>query len=181
MVAGLPGSGKSTLARKLARKYKLEHISTDSVRKRIFKKVMPAEFGKGSYNEDLRMAVYDTIFFLLYTLLKHNIGCVLDGTFYKEALRTKVKRICYRFNAKFLLIIVKSPETLIANRFKERERSTHRRLSDADYEIYKKYKSLYQPTKLDHLEIDATQESAEILKMIDNAIKKSDYPKTHKK
>ncbi|MCK4896882.1 MAG: AAA family ATPase, partial [Candidatus Heimdallarchaeota archaeon] len=36
LLAGLPGTGKSTLARKLARRYRLEHISTDSVRKRIF-------------------------------------------------------------------------------------------------------------------------------------------------
>ncbi|MFW9853211.1 MAG: AAA family ATPase, partial [Candidatus Thorarchaeota archaeon] len=39
LLAGLPGTGKSTLARKLARRYRLEHISTDSVRKRIFRDV----------------------------------------------------------------------------------------------------------------------------------------------
>ena len=122
LLAGLPGTGKSTLARKLARKYRLEHIGTDSVRKRIFRDVRRNVFGRGSYSLRQRTIVYDTIYYVLYTLLKHGVGCVLDGTFYQDKLRSKVGRICARFDARFLLVIVNSPEDLIRKRFEEREK-----------------------------------------------------------
>ncbi|MHA1222878.1 MAG: AAA family ATPase [Candidatus Heimdallarchaeaceae archaeon] len=172
VLAGLPGTGKSTLARKLARRYRLEHISTDSVRKRIFRDVHKDDFGRGSYSTKQRMVVYDTIYYVLYTLLKHGVGCVLDGTFYQERLRSKVMRICHRFNAQFLLVLVDCPEEIIDKRFKEREKHKRRTLSDADAEIYKKFKVLFQPTKLPHIRVNMASDYNEILEMIRNALSK---------
>ncbi len=170
LLAGLPGTGKSTLARKLARRYRLEHISTDSVRKRIFRDVRHNTFGRGSYSERQRMIVYDAIFYVIYTLLKHNVGVVLDGTFYRERLRSKVKRIAERFDAKFLLVIVTCPESLIRKRFEERDTRKRRTLSDADTKIFEKFKQLFEPTKLEHLEVDMTSDYQKILEMISNAL-----------
>ena len=164
LLAGLPGTGKSTLARKLARRYRLEHISTDSVRKRIFRDVRRNTFGRGSYSERQRMIVYDTIYYVIYTLLKHNIGVVLDGTFYRERLRSKVKRIAERFDAKFLLVMVKCPESLIKKRFEERDARKRRTLSDADTKIFERFKQLFEPTKLSHLEVDMTSDYQKIIR-----------------
>lgn len=170
VLAGLPGTGKSTLARKLARKYRLEHISTDSVRKRIFRDVRRNTFGRGSYSNRQRMVVYDTINYVLYTLLKHGVGCVLDGTFYQERLRSKVGRICARFDAKFVLVIVDCPDRIVNKRFKEREKRTRRTLSDADSQIYEKFKKLFEVTRLPHIEINMASEQNEILERISDAI-----------
>ncbi len=175
LLAGLPGTGKSTLARKLARRYRLDHICTDSVRKRIFRAVRKNVFGRGSYSSRQRMVVYDTIYYVLYTLLKHGVGCVLDGTFYQEKLRSKVGRICSRFNAKFILVMVDCPEGLISERFEEREKRTRRTLSDADKQIYDKFKQLFEPTRLPHIEIDMSSDHNEILERINYAITGKDY------
>ncbi|MCE7740474.1 MAG: nucleoside monophosphate kinase [Candidatus Heimdallarchaeota archaeon] len=170
VLAGLPGTGKSTLARKLARRYGLEHISTDSVRKRIFRDVRRNTFGRGSYSTRQRMVVYDTIYYVLYTLLKNGVGCVLDGTFYQERLRSKVRRICARFDAMFVLVIVDCPDSIISKRFKEREKRTRRTLSDADSQIYEKFKKLFEPTRLPHIEVNMAFEHNEILERINDAI-----------
>ena len=175
LLAGLPGTGKSTLARKLARRYRIEHISTDSVRKRIFRDVRRNTFGRGSYSNKQRMVVYDTIYYVLYTLLKHGVGCVLDGTFYQEKLRSKVGRICARFDAKFILVMVDCPEELIDKRFEEREKRSRRTLSDADKQIYERFKKLFEPTRLPHIEIDMATDHNEILERINYAITGKDY------
>ncbi len=174
LLAGLPGTGKSTLARKLAYKYHLEYISTDSVRKRIFRDVRRDYFGKGSYSSRQRNVVYDTMFYVLYTLLKHRVGCVLDGTFYQERLRTKVSRICNRFDATFVFVIVTCPESLITKRFEEREKRKRKTLSDADTGIYEKFKKLFEPTRLVHLEADMATDHNKILDRIENAISGKD-------
>ncbi len=170
LLAGLPGTGKSTLARKLARRYRLEHISTDSVRKRIFRDVRRDHFGRGSYSNRQRMVVYDTIYYVLYTLLKHGVGCVLDGTFYQDRMRAKVSRICSRFNAKYLLVMVTCPDEIIEKRFEEREKHERRTLSDADTAVYERFKQLFEPTKLRHIDVDMATEHDKILEMINDVI-----------
>ncbi len=170
LLAGLPGTGKSTLARRLARRYKLEHISTDSVRKRIFRDVRRDHFGRGSYSNRQRQVVYDTIYYVLYTLLKHGVGCVLDGTFYQDRMRAKVSRICARFDAKFLLVLVTCSEEVIEKRFEEREKRERRTLSDADSKIYNRYKQLFEPTKLHHIDVDMGTDHDKILEMIHHAV-----------
>ena len=106
----------------------------------------------------------------MYTLLKHGIGCVLDGTFYQEKLRSKVGRICARFDAKFVLVMVNCPDELIKKRFEEREKRKRRTLSDADSKVYEKYQELFEPTKIPHIEVDMADEHYKILEMINNAI-----------
>lgn len=178
MLAGLPGTGKSTLARKLARRYRLEHISTDSVRKRIFRDVRENSFGKGSYSQRQRNVVYDTIYYVLYTLLKHGVGCVLDGTFYQDKLRSKVGRICDRFNATFLLVLIEAPEELIRKRFEERAKRNRRTLSDADIKVFEKYTDLFESTNLKHIKVNMTDDHYKTLELIGNAISERSSKKT---
>lgn len=172
LLAGLPGTGKSTLARNLAYKYNIEHISTDSVRKRIFRYVKHEDFGKGFYSSTQRQVVYDTINYTLYTLLKYGIGSVLDGTYYLERLRSKVQRICYRWDARFFLVIVKCPDSISKRRFEEREKRNRRTLSDANYSVYEKFKQIFEPTNLHHINVTVTNDYQEIVRKIDNVIKK---------
>ena len=178
LLAGLPGTGKSTLARKLARRYRLEHISTDSVRKRIFRDVKQNSFGRGSYSQRQRNVVYDTIYYVLYTLLKHGIGCVLDGTFYQDKLRSKVSRICARFDAKFLLVIIEAPEDLIRKRFEDRAKRNRRTLSDADIKILEKYRTLFESTNLPNIKVNMADDHYKTLEMIGNAISERSRKKT---
>ncbi len=178
LLAGLPGTGKSTLARKLARRYRLEHISTDSVRKRIFRDVKQNSFGRGSYSQRQRNVVYDTIYYVLYTLLKHGVGCVLDGTFYQDKLRSKVGRICARFDATFVLVIVEAPEDLIRKRFEERAKRNRRTLSDADIKVLEKYLDLFESTNLTHIVVNMADDHYKTLEMIGNAISKRSSRKT---
>ncbi len=116
--------------------------------------------------------VYNTIYYLLYTLLRWNIGTVIDGTFYKESLRIKVKRIADKFNAVFLLIMITCPEDLIKERFQIREKREARTLSDADYDIYLQLKQRFQPTKLSHIDIDVISNKQDVMGIIEDAIRK---------
>ena len=116
------------------------------------------------------MVVYDTIYYVLYTLLKHNVGCVLDGTFYQDQMRAKIGRICARFNAKYLLVMVTCPDEIIKKRFEEREKRLRRTLSDADSKVYERFKQIFEPTKLRHIDVDMATDHDKILEMINNAI-----------
>jgi len=172
LLSGLPGTGKSTLARRLSKKYRLERISTDSVRKRVFPTVRKNSFGAGSYSFENRVVVYNIIYYLLYTLLRWNIGCVIDGTFYKESFRIKIKRIAEKFDAKFVLVFVECPESLIKQRFEQREKRSGRTLSDANYEIYLKLKERFQPTRLPHIKVNIVYDKNSIMEKIENVIRK---------
>ncbi|MHA1401819.1 MAG: AAA family ATPase, partial [Candidatus Heimdallarchaeaceae archaeon] len=108
----------------------------------------------------------------LYTLLRWNIGCVIDGTFYKETLRAKVKRIADKFNAQFLLVIVECPESLVKQRFEQREKRQGRTLSDANYEIYLNIKERFQPSKLPHIVLNVTDDKYVLLGKIEDALRK---------
>lgn len=175
LLAGLPGTGKSTIARRVMKRYNLEHISTDSVRKRIFRNVKESQFGKDHYTENNRIIVYDTIFYVLYTLLRNGVGCVLDGTFYLSRLRTKVKRICERFNGRFVLVHVTCPEEVIVKRFKERQKRQKRTLSDANLEIYRQLKKEFEPIMIPYLSVDVRDGRDKILELIHEKVREQTY------
>ena len=71
--------------------------------------------------------------------------------------------------------MIDCPEGLISERFEERKKRTRRTLSDADKQIYDKFKQLFEPTRLPHIEIDMSSDHNEILERINYAITGKDY------
>jgi predicted kinase len=83
-----------------------------------------------------------------------------------------VQRICYRWDARFFLVIVQCPDSISKKRFEERAKKNRRTLSDANWSVYEKFKQIFEPTNLHHINVNVTNDYREIVRKIDNVIKK---------
>jgi predicted kinase len=92
------------------------------------------------------------------TLKEVNNGnnVVLDGTFYKQSLRDKFISALSEQNQKIIFIEIRAESELIKDRLKG-----IRKDSDADYEVYKKLLSEYEPLKENHLTLFSENDNGE--------------------
>ncbi|MEE9564671.1 MAG: AAA family ATPase, partial [Candidatus Hydrothermarchaeaceae archaeon] len=81
---------------------------------------------------------------------------VLDGTFYKRSLRGQIYDISKRTGAKLAVIECRAPEENIKRRTGRRTKRKNQ-ASDADYEIYKKIKTEFEPIRRKHLALDTSK------------------------
>lgn len=138
LIFGLPGTGKTTIAEHLAQKIGAAYIGTDQVRQKM-------EL-KGKYDPAIRQQVYEELFKELHALAETHSSIVVDGTFYKQVYRERIKSIAKTFRQKFMMIDVKSKDTSV------RERMLHpRKYSEADYEVYEIVKGVFEEASEPHL------------------------------
>jgi aminoglycoside phosphotransferase family enzyme/predicted kinase len=155
VVFGLPGSGKSYLAQHLSRMLHADYISSDAVRKELFR--------HPSYSEYEKKKVYDEMLERIAESEYHK-EVVVDATLSDMSIRkefiSKIKNI-----APVYFIEVIADEELIKQRL-SRPRSN----SDADFNIYKKIKNTWRPIEEPHLVLHSTNNN--IAEMLDAV---SDY------
>ncbi|HDD45946.1 MAG TPA: ATP-binding protein [Candidatus Aenigmarchaeota archaeon] len=156
IVAGLPGSGKTTLANALKNKINAVVLSSDRIRKRLFK--------NPSYSEEEKRLVYEVMFLIAEIVLANKLNCILDATFYKKELRARAFNIANKFKTKFFIIECVMPAMLIKKRIENRPES------DADFEVYKKIKAEFESIDEVHIVADMSKGIedviAEVLKNI---------------
>ena len=110
IVGGLMGTGKSTLATELAETFDIDVLSTDHIRHEMLgSSKVPAAYGKGYYEPDMRIRVYDELLRQAGERLKEQQSVLLDGTFLTVGLRDRAYALSYRHNAVPLLVQCKCP------------------------------------------------------------------------
>lgn len=160
VVCGLPGTGKSTIARYLSKKLDAIILSTDRIRKLIIRKPV--------YSEKEKEFVYEVMFLIADFLLKNNFKCILDGVFHKRKLRERAESLAYKYGKKFILIECTAEESVIKQRL-----SKARKFSEADFEVYKKLKEIFEPIQQEHIKVNTSRALDEIIEEIINQLKKS--------
>ena len=151
LFCGLPGVGKTRLANELAPLINAVVLSTDKIRKELI--------AKPTYTREEKALIYDVM--LLVTRYLYNaatgVNCILDATFNTEESRRKVRRKLANISAEQVYIVeCTCPEGVVISRLKARK-GDH---SDADVEIYRKMKQIYEPVKENqrHIVIDTSQD-----------------------
>jgi len=142
IICGLPGTGKTFLANKLSSYVNATVLSTDKLRKELFK--------KPTYTPWERTLIYDVLFLLAKYLHSSEISCILDGTFNMEKSRSEVKEILNLRDDQFHIIECVCPEDIILTRLLLRKDD----YSDANVSIYLKMKKIYEPVRQNHLTIN---------------------------
>ena len=141
MICGLPGVGKTTTARRLASYIKGVIVSSDEIRKNLFR--------APTYRTHEKKFVYKTMLLVERYLYNANVNCILDATFSKEITRQEVrKKLGIPIN-QFHIIECICPEDIVMIRLKQRKHD----FSDADYSVYKMMKRIYEPVKEEHIRL----------------------------
>jgi predicted kinase len=142
IVFGLPGSGKSYFASHLAELINAAYINSDIVRKKMF--------DKRTYSIEERLLVYNEMLRQMREAAKKHTYVVLDATFYKDDIREKfVKEAKDIYDVIF--IEVRAEEYVVKKRLEKA-----RKESEADFEVYKKIKTEWEPLSEEHLILQST-------------------------
>ncbi len=147
IICGLPGTGKTTLAREVAKHIPAVHISSDAIRMMLLR--------KRTYSEKEKEGVYKAMFKKAEELITGGRSVVLDATFYKKMLREKARAIADKTKSKFFLVECTTPESVLRERMFARKRGESE--SEADFEVYKKIKEIFEPIEDEHLIVDTSQ------------------------
>jgi len=146
VVFGLPATGKTFLARELASQLGFLHLNTDNTRKKIL--------SRPGYTDKEKDLVYAKMFEFVSDYLKRGRDVVIDGTFYKDKLRKKLKKLAKEANTNPVFVEMTAPEEVVRGRTSERKKRPSE--SDADFRVYKKIEKDFEPLKESHLVIDST-------------------------
>ena len=138
MVTGLPGSGKTYFAKALADSIGGLHINSDIIRKDQHKHPAYAAADKAT--------VYQTMFKKVRLALEMGKTVVVDATFSLQQYRLPYFNFAYKNSIPLKLMVIDADEHTIAKRL-QKERPD----SDADYEVFKKIKSEFEPLTREHL------------------------------
>ena len=142
IVFGLPGSGKSYFASRLANLINAEYINSDIVRR-----TFP---DKKTYSLNEKLSVYIEMLKRMKETLKENRKIVLDATFYKSDIRRRFINEANQ-NEKISFIEVMANESVISERLNKTRAD-----SEADFDVYIKIKTEWEPFDQDHLILQST-------------------------
>ena len=143
-VTGLPGSGKTALARSIAGELGLCVVSSDAVRKALFKIREREGYGEGLYNADANRLTYQTVVEHGRDLLARNGGVVLDATFRRNEDRSLVRKMALDSEGQLRIIECRLTPELARERLERRARFKEG-LSDATWETYLRQRSEFEP------------------------------------
>jgi predicted kinase len=138
VVFGLPGSGKTFFARQLMLRINARYISSDNVRAEL------EQLGK--YNKQTKLLIYKEMLSLMEKAITSNHSVVVDATFYKDSIRNEFKVKTRQFNSVLHFIEIKAADTVVMERLKIKRED-----SEADFKVYLKIKSEFEPLAEDHL------------------------------
>ena len=150
LFCGLPGVGKTIVANELGPLINAIVLSTDKIRKEVI--------SKPTYTKEEKRLIYDVM--LLVARYLHDaagINCILDATFNTEkSRRAAIEKLVNVSSDQIYIVECICPEDVVITRLKARKGD----YSDADIDIYRKMKQLYEPVKEmeKHIVIDTSQD-----------------------
>ncbi len=159
IVCGLQGTGKTWVAGRISEQNGATLLRTDVVRKELLSATTysSAEI-QNVYSETIRRAK---------ELLKQGQDVILEATFSKSENRDLAREAAMEAGAEFHLVEVVCDEAVV----EERLRLRHNDASDADFQIYLKYKPLFETITEDHIIIDNSGTEEETDRQIGDLIK----------
>lgn len=161
VVFGLPGAGKSYVASRLAKMIGADYISSDWIRREMFKDRV--------YSEREKAAVYNVMLSKMMEAVNQHRNVVLDATFHKNETRRLFVQAMEGIGGIYF-IEVRASENIIRERLK-RERPD----SEADFEIYKFISHQSEPLNDPHLLLESTDENiANMLQKAADYLKRRD-------
>lgn len=158
VVCGLPGVGKSTVARRVAARIDADVLRSDVVRKELF--VDPA------YTAAETATVYDELFERAGDRLRGEAATsvVLDATFKTRRRRADARALADRVDRPFRLVHVDCAESVVERRIAEREG-----VSDADFQVHREFRELFDPVRRADLTVDNSGSLAETRRQVNEA------------
>lgn len=148
MVTGLPGTGKTTFASSLADALQAKHYNTDIIRDQLGL--------RGQYDTDSKQRVYTSLFEYTQASLSQQIPVVVDGTFFKKELRQPFLDLAADMHSPIFWVEITAAEPVIKERVSQK-----RAYSEADFEVYLKIKSDFEPIEVEHLVLRSDQQTVE--------------------
>jgi predicted kinase len=151
LFSGLPGVGKTSLANELAPLINAVILSTDKIRKELI--------SEPTYTKEEKKLIYNVMLLVArYLHYAAGVNCVLDATFNTEESRRTAKEKLTNISSEQIYIVeCVCPEDIVISRLRARKGD----YSDADIDIYRKMKQVYEPVKERerHIVIDTSQDS----------------------
>ena len=149
VVLGLPGTGKTTFARMLAQRLGALHFNTDIIRE---------ELGlKGQYGEVAKQRVYQSMEARARAALQKKQAVVVDGTFFKPALRKPYQEMAAALGLPACWIQLEASDAIVKERVAQK-----RKHSEADYSVYLRIRDAWAPLETEHLKL-SSEESLETM------------------
>ncbi len=145
VVMGMIAAGKSTVAGALSGAIDARLLSSDKIRKEMFrsKDGAGARFGAGIYRPEARRRVYARMLLRAEEQLRSRRSVVLDATFGRQRERTEAMRLAADTGARVVFIECRCPEKIIRRRLKSRE--TAPTISDARLPLLHEFQKQYVP------------------------------------
>ena len=137
-IFGLPGRGKTFLAKELAKRINAVLISSDTVRNELKQ--------NGKYDDKAKLEVYHSMLKLMDVAINQKQNVVLDATFYRENIRHLFKEKAAEHQSSLYFIEMKAAESVIKERVDKKRPD-----SEANFEVYLKIKSEFEPLQENHL------------------------------
>lgn len=151
---GLPATGKTSFAEALAQALAFPHFNTDKSRIALDK--------LGQYDEATKQSIYQHLMAKVEEELQGKSSVIVDATFYTAAVRRPYLDLAKKHACPIVFIELKADPIQIAKRMQQQ-----RKYSEADFEVYKKIKAIYEPLLVDHCTLWSDQMS--IAEMIEVA------------
>ena len=132
VVCGLPGTGKTTVATMLSEQLEAPLIRTDVVRKDLFT--------DPEYTSEETAVTYEETLTRSGSAIERDGIAIVDGTFRTSALRETARQRASTSGATFDLVYVTCSQDVVEERIAKRTDDE----SDADFEIYKHLRSIFE-------------------------------------
>lgn len=138
LISGLPGTGKTTLAKAFCKTAHARHFNSDLVRQTLGL--------RGHYRPEEKARVYAALLEKTREALLNGQTVVVDSTFYLETIRQPFRQLAFEAGAALHWIEVCAAEGIVRERVGQ-----SRPDSEADYAVYQKIKSAFEPLTDPHL------------------------------
>jgi predicted kinase len=153
-LCGLPGVGKSTVAGHVTEYLGAVRLRTDAVRTELFE--------SPDYTEAETDAVYEELRGRAAEHLSSGESVALDATFADAEHRQDVRRLAAHHGAAFRLIEVVCEQSVAEQRIATRDG-----ISDAGVDVYRRFRSEFDPVECEHAVVDNSGSKADTHRQIE--------------
>lgn len=145
VVCGFPGVGKTTVAETVADRLDGDMLRTDVVRKELV--------ADPEYTDEETASVYEEVLDRSRRRIEDGHSVVLDGTFFKRTFREAAKALAGDLGVEFEVVRVQCDEDTVERRIRKRDG-----ISDADVEVYRMHRDIFEPIDRDHVTVDNSED-----------------------